>query len=71
LSEPGPVFAHGTTGARQTDGAPSPAIHKNLKKSEALQYCDSNEYIELTVVTSCFLMSKAVTNNICSNKHKA
>jgi hypothetical protein len=41
------------------------------QKSEALQYCDSNEFIELTVGASRFLMSKAATNNICSNKHKA
>jgi hypothetical protein len=41
------------------------------KKSEALQYCDSNEFIELTVGTSRVLMSKAATKNICSNKHKA
>jgi hypothetical protein len=46
--------------------------HKNLpKKCEALQYCDSNEFIELTVGTSRILMSKAATNNISSNKHKA
>jgi hypothetical protein len=52
---------------------PSP-VNKNLqpkKKSEALQYCDSNEFTELTVGTSRVLMSKAATNNICSNKHKA
>jgi hypothetical protein len=34
-----------------------------------LQYCDSNEFIELTVGTSRVLMSKAATNDICSNKH--
>jgi hypothetical protein len=49
--------------------------HKNLqkkkKKSESLQNCDTNEFIELTVGTSRVLMSKAATNNICSNKHKA
>jgi hypothetical protein len=33
---------------------------------KALQYFDSNRFIELTVVTSRVLMSKAVTNNICS-----
>jgi hypothetical protein len=38
------------------------------KKSEALQYCDSNEFIELTVGTSRVLMSNAATNNISSNK---
>jgi hypothetical protein len=69
-ASPGPAFAHGTTGAKRTVGAPS--MHKNLpKKCEALQYCDSNEFIELTVGTSRVLMSKAATNNICSNKHKA
>jgi hypothetical protein len=50
-----------------------PTPNKNLqkkKKSEALQYCD-NEFIELTVSTSRVLMSKAATNNISSNKHKA
>jgi hypothetical protein len=47
-------------------------MHKNLqKKYEASQYCDSNEFVELTVGTSRVLMSKAATNNICSNKHKA
>jgi hypothetical protein len=47
-------------------------IHKNLqKKCEALQYCDSNEFIVLTVCASRILMSKAAKNNICSNKHKA
>jgi hypothetical protein len=48
-------------------------LYKNLqkKKCEALQYCDSNEFIELTVGTSHVLMSKAATNNIYSNKHKA
>jgi hypothetical protein len=43
----------------------------NKKKCEALQYCDSNEFTELTVGTSRVLMSKAATNSICSNKHKA
>jgi hypothetical protein len=41
------------------------------KKFDALQYCDSNEFIGLTVGTSRVLMSKVATNNICSNKHKA
>jgi hypothetical protein len=52
---------------------PPPLVHKNLqqKKCEALQYCDSNEVIELTVGTSRVLMPKAAINNICSNKHKA
>jgi hypothetical protein len=74
VSAPGPVFAHGTTGAKRTvGGPPSPHVHKNLqkKKKTVLQYCDSNEFIELTVSTSRVLMSKAATNNICSNKHKA
>jgi hypothetical protein len=70
----GPVFAHGTTGAKRTVGAPPP-LHKNLqkkkKKSQVLQYCDSDEFIELTVGTSRVLMSKAATNNICSNNHKS
>jgi hypothetical protein len=54
-------------------GTPPPfPIHKHLQKIfEALQYCDSNEFIEPTVGTSRVLMSKAATNNICSNKHKA
>jgi hypothetical protein len=54
--------------------APPPPlpVHKNLqKKIDALQYCDSNEFIELTVGTSRVFMSKAATNNTCSNKHKA
>jgi hypothetical protein len=49
---------------------PPPYI-KICKKMQALQNCDSNEFIELTVGTSRVLMSKAATNNICSNKHKA
>jgi hypothetical protein len=69
---PGSAFAHGTTGAKRTVGAPTPPVHKNLqKKCEALQYCDSNQFIELTVGTLHVLMSKAATNNIFSNKHKA
>jgi hypothetical protein len=52
--------------------APPFPVHKNLQqqKIDALQYCD-NEFIGLTVGTSRVLMSKAATNNICSNKHKA
>jgi hypothetical protein len=71
--DPGPVFAHGTTGACEQLATPFRPVNKNLqkKKCEALQYCDSNEFIELTVGTSRVLMSKAATNNICSNKHKA
>jgi hypothetical protein len=72
---PGPVFAHGTTGEKRTVGAPPlPTQHIKIckkKKCDALQYCDSNEFIELTVGTSRVLMSMAATNNICSNKHKA
>jgi hypothetical protein len=35
--DPGPAFAHGTTGAKRTVGTLPPPIHKNLKKkSEAL-----------------------------------
>jgi hypothetical protein len=66
----GPVFAHVTTGAKRTVGAPQ-YIKIWKKKCDALQYCDSNEFIGLTVGTSRVLMSKAATNNICSNKHKA
>jgi hypothetical protein len=51
---------------------PPRPVHKNVKKKiDALQYCDNNEFIGLTVGTSRVLMSKAATNNICSNKHKA
>jgi hypothetical protein len=64
----GPVFSHGTTGAKRTVGAPPPFAKKNC---EVLQYCDRNEFIVLTVGTSRVLMSKAATNNVCSNKHKA
>jgi hypothetical protein len=39
-------------------------------KCKALQYCDSNDFTELIVGTMRILMSKAATNNICSNKHK-
>jgi hypothetical protein len=66
LTSPGLAFAHGTAGAKRTVGETF-----KKKKCEALQYCDSNEFIELTVGTSRVLMSKAATNNICSNKHKA
>jgi hypothetical protein len=50
-----------------------PPVHKNLqkKKCDPLQDCDSNEFIGLTVGTSRVSMSKAATNNIFSNKHKA
>jgi hypothetical protein len=53
--------------------APPPPTQRFAKKKvcEALQYCDSIEFTELTVGTSRVLMSKAATNNICSNKHKA
>jgi hypothetical protein len=50
---------------------PPPGNYKCSKKCKALQYCDSNEFIELTVGISRVLMSKAATNNICSNKRKA
>jgi hypothetical protein len=49
---------------------PPQYIKIKKKKCEALQYCDSNEFIELTVGSSRVLMSKMETNNICSNKHK-
>jgi hypothetical protein len=57
----------------QREQLPPLPVHKNLqkKKCEDLQYCDSNEFIELTVGTSRGFMSKAATNSICSNKHKA
>jgi hypothetical protein len=60
----------------QSEQLAPPPLHKNLKKkkkkkAKLLQYCDSNEFIELTVGTSRILMSKAATNNICSNKHMA
>jgi hypothetical protein len=62
----------GQPGQIEQLATPPPPKHKNLqKKCEALQYCDSNKFIELTVGTSRVLMSKAATNNICSNKHKA
>jgi hypothetical protein len=48
-----------------------PGQSKFAKKCKALQYCDSNKFIELTVGSSHVLMSKAAINNICSNKHKA
>jgi hypothetical protein len=34
ISEAGVVFAHGTTGAKRTVGAP-PSLHKNLQKKIA------------------------------------
>jgi hypothetical protein len=59
----------GQPGQSEQLAPPSPYI-KICKKCEALQYCESNEFIELTVGTSRDLLSKAATNNICSNKHK-
>jgi hypothetical protein len=58
----------------QSEQLAPPSVHKNLpKKCEALQYYDTSEFIDLTVgmSTSRVLMSKAETNNICSNKRKA
>jgi hypothetical protein len=50
----------------------APPIKICTQKCEALQYCDnSNEFTELTVGASRIYMSKAATNNIFSNKHKA
>jgi hypothetical protein len=66
----GPAFAHGTTGAKRKFGAPIHKFCKKKKNSQALQYCDSNEFIVLAVGASRVLMSKAATNNIFSNKHK-
>jgi hypothetical protein len=59
--------------SEQLAAPPPPTYIKICKKNkgEALQYCDSNEFIELTVGTLRVLMSKAATNSICSNKHKA
>jgi hypothetical protein len=51
--------------------APPPYIKICKKKCEALQYCDSNEFIALMVGASRVLMPKAAINNICSNKHRA
>jgi hypothetical protein len=61
----------GQPGQGEVGAPPPPPFIKIKKKSEALQYCDSNEFIELTEATSSVLMSSAATNNICSNKHKA
>jgi hypothetical protein len=65
----------GQPGQSEQLAPPTPYIkfekkNKRKKEREALQYCDSNEFIELMVGTSHVLMSKAATNNICSNKHK-
>jgi hypothetical protein len=43
---------------RQSEQLAPPPMHKNLQKNQALQYCDRNEFIELTVDTSRVLMSK-------------
>jgi hypothetical protein len=49
----------------------APAIYKNLQKNAKLcNIVPATSLIELTVGTSRVLMSKAATNNICSNKHK-
>jgi hypothetical protein len=61
----------GQPGQSERLAPPNPYIKIGKKRFEALQYCDSNEFIELTVGTSRVLMSKAATNSICSNKHKA
>jgi hypothetical protein len=69
----GAFFPREKPGKNQLVGPPPPPQYINFakeKKSEAFQYCDSNEFIELTVGTSRVLMSKAATNNICSNKRK-
>jgi hypothetical protein len=55
----------------QSEQLAPPHIKICKKNSKALQYCDNNEVIELTVSTLHVLMSKAATNNICSNKRKA
>jgi hypothetical protein len=47
-----------------------PPIHKNVQKKAVLQYCDSNEFIKLTVGALCVLMSKAAIN-INVNRAKA
>jgi hypothetical protein len=60
----------GQPGQSEQLAPPTQYIKNSKKKSKALQYCDSNEFVELTLGTSCVLMSKAATNNICSNKHK-
>jgi hypothetical protein len=58
-SKAGPVFAHGTTGAKRQLAPPATIIKICKKKNcEALQYCDSNEFIKLTVGISRVLMSK-------------
>jgi hypothetical protein len=68
----GPVFCPWDNRGKANSWRPSPPGTLKIGKiSEALQYCDSNEFIELTVGTSHVLISKAATNNICSNKHKA
>jgi hypothetical protein len=62
----------GQPGKKRPVGAPPhPKTETFAKKCEALQYCDSNEFMELTVGASRVFMSKAAINNICSNKHKA
>jgi hypothetical protein len=60
-------------GGKAKCGRPPPPQYIKMCKTkcEALQYCDSNGFIEITVGASRVLMSKAATNNICSNKHKA
>jgi hypothetical protein len=57
-------------GQSEESAPPHPYI-KSSRKCEVLQYCDSIEFTEQTVGTSRVLMSKAATNNICSNQHKA
>jgi hypothetical protein len=55
----------------QSEQLPTPGHIKIHKKKVKLCNIDSNKFIELTGGTSRVLMSKAATNNICSNKHKA
>jgi hypothetical protein len=57
--------------SEQLPPPPSQYIKICKKKCDALQYCDTNEFIGIKVGTSRVLMSKAATNNICSNEHKA
>jgi hypothetical protein len=57
----------------QSEELAPPPINKNLQKKKIAKFCNIviAEFIELTVGTSRVLMSKAATNNISSNKHKA
>jgi hypothetical protein len=61
----------GQPGQNEQLAPPPPQYIKICKKKAKLcNIVTATSFIELTVGPSRVLMSKAATNNICSNKHK-